>query len=65
MIGLENKSAVTSRRPKFVFIAWIGSETPIIERARVSTINSQVREFFGVGAGVSALTAREPTLVSR
>ena len=65
MIGLENKSAVTSRRPKFVFIAWIGSETPIIERARVSTINSQVREFFCVCAFPLGLIAREPILVSR
>lgn len=48
MIGVENKSAVTSRRAKFVFISWIGSETPIIERAKVSTISAMVREFFAV-----------------
>lgn len=49
VIGLENKSAITSRRAKFVFISWVGSETPIIERAKVSTISAQVREFFVVG----------------
>lgn len=46
---MENKSAVTSRRAKFVFISWVGLETPIIERAKVSTISSMVREFFTVG----------------
>ncbi|OAO11834.1 actin-binding protein, cofilin/tropomyosin family, partial [Blastocystis sp. ATCC 50177/Nand II] len=46
VIGVENKSAVTSRRAKFVFISWVGLETPIIERAKVSTISSMVREFF-------------------
>lgn len=44
---MENKSAITSRRAKFVFISWIGTETPIIERAKISTISTQVRDFFG------------------
>ena len=58
MIGIENKSAITSRRAKFVFIAWIGTETPIIDRAKVSTISSSVREFFGrahIGLQVNTL----------
>lgn len=50
VIALENKSAITSRRAKFVFISWVGLETPIIERAKVSTISAQVREFFVVCA---------------
>ena len=58
VIGIENKSAVVSKRPKFVFIAWIGSETPIIERAKVSTISASVRAFFGrahIGLQVNTL----------
>ena len=49
---------MTSRRAKFVFIAWIGLDTPIIERAKVSTISSSVREFFGrahIGLQVNTL----------
>ena len=62
MIGIENKSAITSRRAKFVFIAWIGTETPIIDRAKVSTISSSVREFFGrAHIGLQVNTQEEMT----
>lgn len=49
---------MTCRRVKYVFISWIGPETPILDRAKVSTIGSSVRQFFGrahIGLQVNTL----------
>ena len=56
--AVENESAITCRRVKYVFIAWIGLGTPILDRAKVSTIGSSVRQFFGrahIGLQVNTL----------
>lgn len=37
-----------SKRPKFVFIAWIGGSVGVMKKAKVSIHKTSVKEFIGV-----------------
>ena len=37
-----------SKRPKFVFVSWVGSTVSVMKKAKVSIHKSSVKEFIGV-----------------
>mmetsp|Transcript_1495 Transcript_1495/g.3519 ORF Transcript_1495/g.3519 Transcript_1495/m.3519 type:complete len:166 (+) Transcript_1495:158-655(+) len=46
VIGVDDRSTTTSRRPKFVFITWLGPNVSVLKKARVSIQRAQVMKVF-------------------
>ena len=46
VLGIDDRSTTISRRPKFVFITWIGPNVSVLKKARVSIQRAQVLKVF-------------------
>lgn len=46
VVGVDNRETTVSRRPKFIWFAYVGSKVGVMKKARVSVMKPDVSRFF-------------------
>jgi len=46
VVGVDNRETTISRRPKFIYISYVGPKVGVLKKARVSVMKPDVARFF-------------------